>query len=335
MGHHAPITFSIVGSHLAPIADLIERSDVSEIALNREGEIWFEVAGEAQMRSRPQPEYSAEKLMRLANGIAAQSAQHVSAAHPLLSARIDGVGRVQLALPPVSGEGAAFAIRRAVTKRLSLADYQELGMFEGEDITRSDALTKDDAALVALHRERDIHGFLKEAITAKKNIIVSGGTSSGKTTFANALLAEISAGDRIITIEDTRELTPSQPNHLPLIASRGGQNKAKIDSVGLLEAALRLRPDRIILGELRGAEAYPFIRAINTGHPGAITTIHADTPQGALDQLAFLVLQSGLNLDFAQIRSFVARQIDVIVQLGRVGGERRVETVYFRHAENH
>jgi len=164
---------------------------------------------------------------------------------------------------------------------------------------------------------------------------VSGGTSSGKTTFANALLAEISAGDRIITIEDTRELTPSQPNHLPLIASRGGQNKAKIDSVGLLEAALRLRPDRIILGELRGAEAYPFIRAINTGHPGAITTIHADTPQGALDQLAFLVLQSGLNLDFAQIRSFVARQIDVIVQLGRVGGERRVETVYFRHAENH
>jgi len=97
MGHHAPITF----------------------ALNREGEIWFEVAGEAQMHSRPQPEYSAEKLMRLANGIAAQSAQHVSAAHPLLSARIDGVGRVQLALPPVSGEGAAFAIRRAVTKRRS------------------------------------------------------------------------------------------------------------------------------------------------------------------------------------------------------------------------
>ena len=327
-----PVPYSVLGSHLAPIADLIERTDISEIVVNEPGTVWFERAGAAFMERRDQPEYTADRMMKLANATASQSGQKISDAAPLLSARIPEVGRVQLVRAPVVETGVAMAIRRAVQRSFTLEDYRDSGMFDGENLTDVEAMTAADRDLLALYKAGEIYEFIKRAVVTKKNIIVSGGTSSGKTTFANALLAQIEPMERLVTIEDTRELTPPQTNHLALIASRGGQNRAKVDAVTLLEASLRLRPDRIILGELRGVEAYPFIRAINTGHPGAITTIHADTPDGALDQIAFLVLQYGMSLDLERVREYVARQIDVIIQLGRINGKRRVEKVFFRHA---
>jgi len=273
-----PIPYSVLGRHLAPVADLLKRPDISEIVVNEPGVVWFERAGQAHMERRDQPEYTGDKMMRLANAVASASGQRISGTAPLLSAQIPDVGRMQLVKAPAVENGVAMAIRRATQKAFSLQDYRD--------------------------------------------------------NFANALLGEVAPMDRIITIEDTRELLPPQGNHLALIASRGGQSRAKVDAVTLLEASLRLRPDRIILGELRGVEAYPFIRAINTGHPGAITTIHADTPGGALDQIAFLVLQYGLSLDLDRVREYVARQIDVIIQLGRRNGERRVEKVFYRHAKS-
>ena len=327
-----PIPYSVLGRHLAPVVDLLERPDISEIVVNEPGVVWFERAGQASMERRDQPEYTADKMMRLANAVASASGQRISGSAPLLSAQIPDVGRMQLVKEPVVENGVAMAIRRATHKSFSLQDYRDNGMFEGENLTDIGTMTDDDRALLALYESGDIYDFIRQAVIRKKNIVVSGGTSSGKTTFANALLGEVAPMDRIITIEDTRELTPPQGNHLALIASRGGQSRAKVDAVTLLEASLRLRPDRIILGELRGVEAYPFIRAINTGHPGAITTIHADTPGGALDQIAFLVLQYGLSLDLDRVREYVARQIDVIIQLGRRNGERRVEKVFYRHA---
>jgi type IV secretion system protein VirB11 len=163
-------------------------------------------------------------------------------------------------------------------------------------------------------------------------MIISGGTSTGKTTFLNALLQEIPPDERIITIEDTREVNPPHGNQLNLIAAKGDQGKALITIQDLLEASLRLRPDRIILGELRGKEAYTFLRAINTGHPGSISTLHADSPSGAIEQLSLMVLQANLGLTRDEIKDYVANMIDVVIQLKREGSRRYISAIQYKHA---
>ena len=168
---------------------------------------------------------------------------------------------------------------------------------------------------------------LREAVRERRNIIVSGGTSTGKTTFLNALLAEIPLSERLVLIEDTEELKVPHRNLVGLIAARGSLSESGVTAEDLLVAALRLRPDRIILGELRGAEAFTFLRAVNTGHPGSMTTIHADTPQRALEQLALLVLQTGSRLSRDDVRHYVRESIDVFIQLERRDGRRRVSQV--------
>ena len=131
----------------------------------------------------------------------------------------------------------------------------------------------------------------------KKNVIVSGGTSTGKTTFTNVMLQEIPSDERLITCEDAREIVlNNHPNRLHLLASKGGQGRAKVTTQDLIEACLRLRPDRIIVGELRGVEVFSFLRAINTGHPGSISTLHADAPMMVIEQLKLMVMQAGLGL---------------------------------------
>lgn len=157
--------------------------------------------------------------------------------------------------------------------------------------------------------------------------MVAGGTSSGKTTFLNALLAEIPEHERLVLIEDTQELELKHENAVGLIAARGELSEAQISAEDLLIAALRLRPDRIILGELRGPEAFTFLRAINTGHPGSMTTIHADTPTRAIEQLVLLVLQAGTRLSRDDVRHYVRESVDVFVQLSRTNGKRSVSQV--------
>ena len=144
---------------------------------------------------------------------------------------------------------------------------------------------------------KKIKEFLEYAVISKKNIIISGGTSTGKTTFTNATLRAIPSEERIITVEDAREIVLNDhPNRVHLIASKGGQGRAKVTTQDLIEACLRLRPDRIIVGELRGAEAFSFLRAINTGHPGSISTLHADSPAMALEQIKLMVMQANLGI---------------------------------------
>ena len=158
---------------------------------------------------------------------------------------------------------------------------------------------------------------------------MSGGTSSGKTTFLNAMLKEVPADERILTIEDTREVKPPQPNFLPLLASKGGQGLANVTIESLLQAAMRLRPDRIFLGEIRGAEAYSFLRAINTGHPGSISTVHADSPAGAFEQLSLMVMQAGLGLRKEEILDYIKTVLPIVIQQSRRGGWRGTSAIYF------
>ena len=266
-------------------------------------------------------------LSRLARQIAAATHQGDNREQPLLSATLPDGGRVQIIAPPATREGMAIAIRKHVISDLSVDDLAQTGLFaEGPAGGRRSA--RDDE-LAAMLKSGDRSGFLKEAVRAKKTIVISGGTSTGKTTLLNALVREIDTNERLLVIEDAPEIRLDRPNAVGLIAVRGEQGEAQVDADDLLRASLRMRPDRILLGELRGKEAFAFLRAVNSGHPGSITTVHADSPEGAIDQIALLAMTSGLDLGWSRIQTYVRQVIDVIVQLDRQNGKRRVSDIQF------
>jgi type IV secretion system protein VirB11 len=307
-------------SFLAPLVPFLERPGVTDIWINRPGEVWLEHLG-GGIQQFEEPALDGALLQRLARQIAAYSSQGISRAQPLLAATLPDGSRVQVAAPPATREGYAFAIRRHVSANLSLADWEEAEAFAEVQLGHSEFADERQFRALA---GREAPDHLRAAVRSRRNILVAGGTSTGKTTFLNALLAEIPVEERLILIEDTAELQLRHPNAVGLIAARGELTEARISAEDLLIAALRMRPDRIILGELRGVEAFTFLRAINTGHPGSMTTIHADTPQRAIEQLALLVLQAGSKLSRDDVRHYVRESIDVFVQLERRGGQRRV-----------
>ncbi|MEM8724840.1 MAG: P-type DNA transfer ATPase VirB11 [Pseudomonadota bacterium] len=310
-------------SFLAPLAAVLEREDVTDIWINRPGEVWIESIGGGIERSA-EPALDEQLLGRLARQIAAHSSQGVSRAQPLLAATLPDGSRVQIAAPPATRAGHIFAIRRHVSADLSLSDWEDAGAFGGAETSTGDIVSQRQfRSLIG----REAAGHLREAVLNRRNILVSGGTSTGKTTFLNSLLAEIPAEERLILIEDTAELQLRHENAVGLIAARGELSEAEVSAEDLLIAALRMRPDRIILGELRGVEAFTFLRAVNTGHPGSMTTVHADTPQRAIEQLALLVLQAGSKLARDDVRHYVHESVDVFVQLERRAGKRRISQI--------
>jgi type IV secretion system protein VirB11 len=213
-------------------------------------------------------------------------------------------------------------VRKHLISDLSLEDLAGGGLFDRQAPT--DLEEKAEARLSALLDSGDSLGALREAVRRRKTIVISGGTGSGKTTLLNALVKEIDPSERLVAIEDAAEIRLDHPNSVGLIAVRGEMGEARVDADALLTAALRLRPDRILLGELRGSEAFAFLRAVNSGHPGSITTIHADSPAGALDQIGLLALTSGLDLGWDRIQAYVTRVIDLVVQIERAGSSRRI-----------
>lgn len=315
-----------LGSLLEPLNRWMSRTDVTDIYINRPGEIWVESLGGAIERFESE-RLDLNLLMRLARQIAAASAQGISRQHPLLAASLPDGSRVQIAVPPAVKEGIAFAIRKYVSADLSLDDYADQGAFAALD--QHQLPSSDNQRMISVGPE-NARDLLRFAVLERKNILVSGGTSTGKTTFLNALLNEIPREERLITIEDTPELRILHQNTVALIASRSGLSEAALGAEDLLIAALRMRPDRIILGELRGNEAFTFLRSVNTGHPGSMTTIHADTPARAIEQLALLVLQSGTRLHWDDVIKYVRSSVDVFVQLERRNGQRRVSEISYR-----
>ena len=232
-------------------------------------------------------------------------------------------------MTPAAPPGIAYSIRRQVVKDLNLEDYELAGAFNSVGVSRDAIEREKDSDLTDLIASNDIKGFLDLAVKKHKNIIVSGGTSTGKTTFLNALLKRVGKDERSVTIEDTQEVMPKQEYWGSLIASNGGQVAARVDIQSLLEASLRLRPDRILLGELRGSEASTFLRAINTGHPGSITTVHANSPRGAIEQIALMVLQANLGLKREEIIAYFRSVVDCVVQLSRVDGTRVISDIWW------
>lgn len=310
---------------LAPLAPLLAREGLTDLYVNRPGEVWVEMLGGAIERLSV-PDLTAEWLWRLARQVARASGQAISRSSPLLGATLPSGARIQIVAGTATRGDLALAIRRAAIAAPRLSDYAAAGAFADTGTDWAEA----DPDLARLDAAGDHAGFLAAAVRARKTILVSGGTASGKTTFVNALLAEIAADERLILIEDTPELVVTQPNVVGLVARRGRMAEADVTPEDLLQASLRLRPDRIIMGEVRGTEAFTFLRAVNTGHPGSITTIHADHPQGAIDQLAFLVLQAGTRLSHADVADYVRHVVDVFVHLERRNGQRRVAALLWR-----
>lgn len=313
--------------YLAPFLEQLVRPDVTDLYVNRAGELWIETL-QGGLERHVAPDVTEAQLWRLARQVASLTHQGISREHPLLAARLPDGARVQIVAPPATRDGMVIAIRKHASSDLSLADYEQGGAFT--DTQSGDAADPIEEQLDRLHEARDWGAFLRIAVRARKTIIVSGGTSTGKTTFLNALMREIDPAERLVLIEDTSELVLRHENAIGLVAARGGLSEANVTMEDLLIASLRLRPDRIILGELRGAEAFTFLRAINTGHPGSLTTIHADTPAGAIEQLVLLVLQSGARLHRDDILAYVDRVVDVIVQLERCRGRRRIAQISWR-----
>lgn len=310
-----------LGSYLAPLAPFLAREDITDIYINRPGELWIETLDGTTQRSEL-PALTTVVLSRLARQIAATSAQGVSREHPLLSASLPDGSRVQVALPPATRGDIAIAIRKHVTIGMTLDDYAQAGAFGGIKIGNPPALEAD-----APSPSDDPMQLLRNAVHGRKNILISGGTSTGKTTFLNALLHEIPRDERLILIEDTAELHLTHANAVGLLAARSPLGEAEVTTEDLLIASLRMRPDRIILGEMRGKEALTFLRAVNTGHPGSLSTIHADSPERAIDQLALLVLQTGMRMEWDDVTRYIRRSLDYIVQLSRTGGARRITEV--------
>ena len=319
-----------------PIREWLQSAEVVEIMCNRPGEVWVESIKWPQMRRFDVPALSVQAIEHMAHQVASHTKQSVNATTPLLSAAMPHGERFQGVLAPAAAMGGAFSIRKQVISNFSLDDYVRVGALDDvrimgprqideEDITDLDIemndLLQDRSAL-------GIKRFLEFSVSNQVTKIISGGTSSGKTTFLNALMKEVPETERLILIEDTSELKPLQPNVMSLLASKGDQGQSNATIQSLLEAALRLRPDRIFLGEIRGAEAYSFLQAVNTGHPGSMSTLHANNPREAFERLAMATLQAGLGLTKAEIIDYVRLVVPVIVQVRRMP-TRGVAAIYF------
>lgn len=311
-------------TYLAPLRAWIDRTDVTDLYVNRPGEVWIETLGGGIERHAARG-LTREGLDHLARQIAAHAHLGVNREHPLLSAALPGGERVQIILPTATRGEVALAIRKQVARELSLQDYAAAGAFEGATSGQTNRELADQ--LHRLHRDGDYAELLRAAVRGRRNILISGGTSTGKTTFLNALLREVPKDERLILIEDAPELILRHENAIGLLAPRGALGASTATAEDLLNASLRMRPDRIILGELRGPEAFTFLRAVNTGHPGSMTTIHADSTDRALEQIALLVLQGGTTLTRQDILHYARSTIDVLVQLDRRAGRRVIREV--------
>lgn len=325
------MSLTALDTYLTPLKSFLADPKVSEVSINQPKEIWVEIAGD--MVHHSVPDLDLNHLKALARLVAQSGEQKISEETPLLSATLPEGYRIQVVFPPACETTTiAMSIRKQTVVDLDLDQYEAIGAFQNTVVRKQE--NPIDAKLRALLDAGNVKDFIKTAVLAKKNIIISGGTSTGKTTFFNATMKVIPPTERIITCEDARELIiPHLPNRVHLIASKGGQGRAMVTMQDLIEASLRLRPDRLMLGELRGKEAFSFMRAVNTGHPGSISTLHADTPALAMEQLILMIMQAGLGITREQIKSYVENVINVIIQLKRgARGMRYVSEIYFKES---
>ena len=320
----------------APIRMHFAREDVTECVVNRPFEVGLETRLGWEWFEAPQLDY--KWLRKLCDLMAGVTRQDIDAENPVVSSVLPDGARVQCLVPPaVPSDTVSITIRKASAVTWSIADFEGQGLFE---LTRAAeiGLSAEDHALVALREEGLWAEFFRCAVEARKNILISGATGSGKTSFSKGLIKLIPDHERLLTIEDTRELVVPHRNAVHMTYSKDGNSLQKIGAKELLESALRMRPDRILLQELRDGTAFFYLRNVNSGHPGSITTVHANSAAGALEQLTLLVKESpgGSDLGREDIRGLLKALVDIVVQMKRfdpVGdqpAQYRITEVMFR-----
>lgn len=331
-----PTLLYVIEQALEPLRSLLDDPAVVEISVNKPGQVFVERIGQAHMEFHSIPAMTAEAISQIAQRVAAYTNQFVNSERPLLSAALPTGERIQVVLPPAAPDGGTLSIRKQVTQHFTLEEYRDNGSLDKVAVSLG-GLSQLDHDLIGHLQAQRIYEFLDTAIRNRVSILISGGTSTGKTTFLNACLKSVDPHERILTLEDTRELFPTQKNVVHLIASKGDQGTANVTIQSLLESSLRMRPDRLFVGEIRGAEAFTFLRAINTGHPGSMSTVHADTPQGAYEQLVMMIMQGGMAGSFskADLLSYLHMVIPVVIQLRRDGGKRGVSEIFFARQHDH
>ncbi len=303
---------------------------VTELCINRPGECFIESPSGWRREALPFADF--DWCVRLAKLIANHTHQRIDAASPLLSAALPTGERVQIVIPPACESGTvAMSFRRPAAQCWSLAELAQRGIFRRT--LRSGAehsgVEEELSRLLAAH---EFESFMRLAVRSRQNIVVSGPTGSGKTTWAKALIGEIAPEERLITIEDARELVLDRhPNHVRLYYSKDDQGEASIRPRQLLEACLRMRPDRVLLAELRSDEAFDYLRNVNSGHPGSITSVHATSAPLAFEQLGLLVKQSpgGQGLARADIQALLHQLVDVVIQFGVERQQRYIQEIWY------
>ena len=321
---------------LTPIVHFLSDPAVSELLVNCAGEIWVEKDG--NLACHPLPEFTPAHLSRLFQLIANENRQRLDVAHPLFSGSLPDGSRVQLVLPPTAKD-FAMSVRRQVAKNFTLNDYRKQDFYS--DAQRAtlkenaiEQLPDTEKQLINDYATGDWNTFIQRAVALRKNIVISGGTSSGKTTYLNACLHEINHNDRIILLEDTRELTIPHPNQVSLLAAKGEQGEAKVTMQDLVQCCLRLRPDRIIMGEIRGREMMDFVSACSTGHEGSITSIHANNPRIAFMRMTQMYkLNNVPSMSDEDILNELHAVIDIVIQIAKTPTGRKVQSVYYRYGD--
>ncbi|MGH6956656.1 MAG: P-type DNA transfer ATPase VirB11 [Caulobacteraceae bacterium] len=323
MAHDA----AVLQHYLKPLQACLEPAGVTEVVVNRPGELGIEHEGGWEWRSAP--DLTEAWLSTLAKAAAAFTAQDVTPEAPICSTVLPGGERCQIVMPPAA-ERLSLTLRKPSEAALDLDAFERAGLFDDVALATND-LSDEETRLLALRDARDWPAFFRLAVQSRRNVLISGATGSGKTTFAKGLVRLIPDGERLLTIEDARELTVPHRNAVHLLYAKDGQGLAKVGAKQLLESALRMRPDRILLQELRDGTAFFYLRNVNTGHPGSITTIHADSATLAFEQLALLVKESEGGRDLARddIRSLLHMLVDVVVQLRRIDGRFRMTEVWY------
>jgi len=315
---------------LRALRPLLEDPAITELCINRPGEAFVETRSGWRREALPFADF--EWCRRLAKLVANSTRQRIEEESPLLSASLPTGERVQIVLPPATSAGCvAITIRRPSDEVWSIEDLTKSGIFRRAR-RATEALDDTESELLRLLSVEAYPEFMQLAVKSRKNILVSGPTGSGKTTYTKALIREIPGQERIITIEDAQELILDRhPNHVRLFYSKDDQGLARVTPKQLLESCLRMKPDRILLAELRAEEAFDYLRNVNSGHPGSITSVHAASAELAFEQMVLLVKQSrgGQELARADIKNLLYLLVDVVIQFGVENHERFVKEIWY------
>lgn len=290
-----------------PLSEMMRDPEVTDVLINGPREVWVERSGSLILANVLFQD--PRELRRLVDRLLGDSGVQADACHPIADARIADGARLHVVLPPIAPRGPIVSIRRFPNRSLTVMDLLDRGMFDtrhGEELTA--------------------------AVRQRRTIAISGGTGTGKTTLLNALLGCVGDDERVVLVEETPELRPSCKHWVSLVARHANvEGRGEIDLATLVRAALRMRPDRIVVGEIRGAEALAALTAMSTGHSGSLLTVHASSGPEALKRIVSLALGARTGLSETALRSAVGTAIDVSVHLERSGGKRRIAAIERLH----